>query len=76
MHVGQTGTMFLPDIAQCTDIIRCIEPTGRLIDTDCMELGYSWIFFRVIGITADDTAAVTSNAYDTAMFPMYTFFFV
>ena len=39
VEVGQTGTVFFPDIAQGTNVVGFVEPTGRLIYTNGVELG-------------------------------------
>ena len=76
VHIRQTGTMFFPDIAQSTNIGRIVEPTRCLVYTYSVEFCNSWIFFWAVCVTTDNAAAVTSNPYDTTVFPVYAFFFI
>ncbi len=70
MQVGKTGTTQIPNITEVSQEIGVIVFTGRLVNTDCVEVRYAWELFRLVAVTADNAAAVTENANDTAVFPV------
>ena len=47
VHVGDTGAVLVPNVAQGAQVIGFIEETGWLVDTHGVEFGNCWIFFRL-----------------------------
>ena len=70
VHVGHTGTVFLPKVADVAQFRAAVKHTGRLVQTYGMEMGHTRKLIRHIRVTANNTTAVTENTNDTTVFPM------
>ncbi len=73
VHVRQAAAVFVPDIHELTKRARRIVEAGGLVDTNGVEVSDARIFLGKVAVTADNAAAVTKDAHDTAVLPVGNF---
>ena len=70
VHVGQAGAVPFPDVAQGAEGLRCVEPSGGLVDAERVEVGHVGELVRQEGIPPDHAAPVAHDAHDAAVLPV------
>ena len=76
MHVVKSAAVLVPNIRQCTQLFAGVKEAGNLVYPHGMKLTRIRETLGIIGITADNAAAVTFDANNAAMFPVTDFFHV
>ena len=70
VHIGDAGTAELPQVADFFQELGGVVFAAGLGDAHGVEMGHAGKFFRLVAVAADNTAAVTENTHDTAVFPV------
>jgi len=76
VHVGQTGTTQIPNIAQVAQELAVVVLAGRLGHTHGVEVRHAGEHFGLVAVTADNAAAVTEHTHDAAVLPVCFHFVV
>src|ERR1700683_2381337 len=76
VHVGQAGTMPLPNVANGAQSFARIEPTSRLVHSQSVKVRNLRKFLADVTVAAYNATAVAEHSHQAAMLPVAYLVFV
>ena len=70
VHIGQTRTTHIPNVAQVAQELAVIVLGSGLGHTHGVEVGHAGEHFGLVAVTADNAATIAEHAHDAAVFPV------